>query len=102
MSFMIDGDTDISTKECVIVYSRILRKGRPVNILIGHIEVEHAHAQEVMATRPKPGGRLSQFIADLRLQRRQQDEQSDMPLYKFQNILHLVHILLVLPVSSAV
>ena len=34
MSFMIDGDTDVSTKECVIVYSRILRKGRPVNILI--------------------------------------------------------------------
>ena len=34
MSFMIDGDTDVSTKECVIVYSRNLRKGRPVNILI--------------------------------------------------------------------
>ena len=34
MSFMIDGDTDVSTKKCVIVYSRILRKGRPVNILI--------------------------------------------------------------------
>ena len=34
MSFMIDSDTDVSTKECVIVYSRILRKGRPVNILI--------------------------------------------------------------------
>ena len=34
MSFMIDDDTDVSTKECVIVYSRILRKGRPVNILI--------------------------------------------------------------------
>ena len=34
MSFMIDSDTDVSTKECVIVHSRILRKGRPVNILI--------------------------------------------------------------------
>ena len=45
MSFMIDSDTDVSTKECVIVYSRILRKGRPVNILIGHTEVEHAHTQ---------------------------------------------------------
>ncbi len=45
MAFLIDGDTDIATKECVIVYSRILRRGRPVNILIGHIEVEHAHAQ---------------------------------------------------------
>lgn len=45
MAFMIDGDTDVSTKECVIIYSRILRKGRPVNMLIRHIEVEHAHAQ---------------------------------------------------------
>lgn len=45
MAFLIDGDTDIATKECVIVYARILRKRRPVNILIGHIEVEHAHAQ---------------------------------------------------------
>ena len=32
MSFMIDGDTDVSTEEFVILYSRILRKGRPVNI----------------------------------------------------------------------
>ena len=32
--FTIHGETDVSTKECVIVYSRILRKGRPVNILI--------------------------------------------------------------------
>lgn len=38
-------DTDVSTKECVIVYSCILPNGRPVNMLIGHIEVEHAHAQ---------------------------------------------------------
>ena len=45
VSFMIDGDTDISTKECVIIYSRILRKGQPVSILIGHVEVEHGHAQ---------------------------------------------------------
>lgn len=45
MSFMIDGDTDISTKECEIVYCRILRNGRPVNILIGHTEVEHANAK---------------------------------------------------------
>ncbi|KAK5861612.1 hypothetical protein PBY51_022995 [Eleginops maclovinus] len=40
---------------------------------------------EVMAARPKPGCRLSQFMADLRLQR-QQDEQSEMPLYKFQTV----------------
>jgi hypothetical protein len=38
---------------------------------------------EVMAARPKPGGRLSQFMADLRLQRRQQGE---VPLYKFQTV----------------
>ncbi|KAI4888039.1 hypothetical protein NFI96_021956, partial [Prochilodus magdalenae] len=158
MAFLIDGDKDITTKERVIVYGRILRRGRPVNILIGHIEVEHAHAQgiyaaskktfavlgdqcsnwlekvialgadgatvnlgskggviaplqqeadmfsgisnfcllfqrneiilpqgvcgleqllvttEAMAARPKPGGRLSEFLADVRLQRRQQKE----------------------------
>ena len=34
MSFMIDSDTDVSTKECVIVYSCILRKGKTVKILI--------------------------------------------------------------------
>ena len=36
---------------------------------------------EVMAARPKPGGRLSQFLADFRLQKRQQGE---MPIYTFQ------------------
>ena len=45
MAFLIDGDTDIAKKECVIVYGRILQRGGPVNILIGHIEVQHAHAQ---------------------------------------------------------
>lgn len=45
MAFLIDGDTDIATNECVIVYGRILRRGGPVNTLIGHMEVEHAHAQ---------------------------------------------------------
>ncbi|KAL3970763.1 protein unc-79 [Sarotherodon galilaeus] len=49
MAFLIDGDTDIATKECVIVYARILQKGRPANILIGHTEVEHAHAQGLHA-----------------------------------------------------
>ena len=39
---------------------------------------------EVMAARPKPGGKLSEFMADLRLQRTQQDERGEMPLYKFQ------------------
>ncbi|XP_051997784.1 zinc finger protein 862-like [Xyrauchen texanus] len=43
---------------------------------------------EVMAARPKPGGKLSQFLADLRLQKRQQDEQGhgEMPIYKFQTV----------------
>lgn len=50
MAFLIDGDTDIATKECIIVYSRILQRGRPVNVLIGHIEVEHAHAQGSLIT----------------------------------------------------
>ncbi|KAJ8338619.1 hypothetical protein SKAU_G00354050 [Synaphobranchus kaupii] len=168
---------DISTKECEIIYSRILCKGRPANILIGHIEVEHANAQdfspksmrelkalgadfgvnvlvpsgvkgtrwlphvfkaletflrpgkddhgqftavychmdhlagssanadiagqarkavcglehllvttELMAARPKPGGRLSQLQAALRQQKRQQDEQAEMPIYKFQKM----------------
>ncbi|KAL4008878.1 hypothetical protein ACER0C_002730 [Sarotherodon galilaeus] len=53
MAFLIDGDTDIATKECVIVYARILQKGRPANILIGHIEVEHAHAKGVYAASKK-------------------------------------------------
>ncbi|KAL7375143.1 hypothetical protein ABVT39_012693 [Epinephelus coioides] len=47
VSFMIDGDTDNSTKECEIIYGRILDQGRPVNILIGHVEVQHAHAQGI-------------------------------------------------------
>ncbi|KAI7797550.1 putative tripartite motif-containing protein 16-like, partial [Triplophysa rosa] len=52
-AFLIDGDTDIATKECVIVYGCSLRRGRPVNILIGHIEVEHAHAQGIYAASKK-------------------------------------------------
>ncbi|ROI15239.1 Zinc finger protein 862 [Anabarilius grahami] len=47
LSIMIDGDTDVSTKECEIIYARILNEGKPMNILIGHIEVKHAHAQGV-------------------------------------------------------
>ncbi|CAM4609726.1 unnamed protein product [Leuciscus chuanchicus] len=40
-------------KECVIVFSRILRRGRPVNILIGHSEVENGHAQGIYAITKK-------------------------------------------------
>ncbi|XP_056283011.1 zinc finger protein 862-like [Pseudoliparis swirei] len=47
LSIMIDGDTDTSTKECEIIYARILQQGKPTNVLIGHIEVQHAHAQGV-------------------------------------------------------
>ncbi|KAI4876128.1 hypothetical protein NFI96_026519 [Prochilodus magdalenae] len=39
---------------------------------------------EAMAARPKPGGRLSEFLADIRLQRRQQEE-GEMAVYKFQS-----------------
>ena len=45
LSFMLDGSTDKSTKECRIIYARIVEDGKPCNILIGHIEVEHAHAE---------------------------------------------------------
>ncbi|XP_048852728.1 zinc finger protein 862-like isoform X2 [Brienomyrus brachyistius] len=49
ISFMIDGDTDLSVKECVIVYVRILLDGQPTTILIGHVEVEHANADGIYA-----------------------------------------------------
>lgn len=44
MSIIIDGDTDISVKECEIVYVRVLENGKPVNKLLGQQEVAHAHA----------------------------------------------------------
>ena len=45
MSIIIDGDTDISVKECEIVYVRLLDNDKPVNKLLGQQEVAHAHAQ---------------------------------------------------------
>lgn len=42
MSLIIDGDTDISVKECEIVYVRVIENGKPVNRLLGQQEVEHA------------------------------------------------------------
>ena len=45
LSFIQDGSTDKSTKECEIIYARIIDDGKPCNILIGHVEVEHAHAE---------------------------------------------------------
>ncbi|CAH1275174.1 Hypp9346 [Branchiostoma lanceolatum] len=46
ISFMTDGDTDVSIKECEIVYARIVEDGKQKNILVGHEEVEHAHTQD--------------------------------------------------------
>lgn len=43
-SIIIDGDTDISIKECEMVYVRILKNGKPVNRLVGQQAVEHADA----------------------------------------------------------
>ncbi|KAL7827675.1 hypothetical protein SRHO_G00333930 [Serrasalmus rhombeus] len=40
---------------------------------------------EAMVARPKPGGRLSEFLADMRLQRRQQQEEGEMAIYKSQS-----------------
>ncbi|XP_063338377.1 5-hydroxytryptamine receptor 3A-like [Pelmatolapia mariae] len=40
---------------------------------------------EVMVARPKPHGRLSEFLTDMRLQRRQQDKEGEMAVYKFQS-----------------
>ena len=45
INIIIDGDTDISVKECEIVYVRLLDNGKPVNKLLGQQEVAHAHAQ---------------------------------------------------------
>ena len=43
-SIIIDGDTDISVKECEIVYVRVLENGKPINRLLGQQEVEYADA----------------------------------------------------------
>lgn len=39
---------------------------------------------EAIFVRPKSNGRLSEFLADMRLQRRQQQEEGEMAIYKFQ------------------
>ena len=46
LSIMIDGDTDISTTECEIVYVRHsqLEDGKPLNKLVGQQAVQHANA----------------------------------------------------------
>ncbi len=45
LSIMIDGDMDVSTKECKVVYVRLIEDGKPVNKLVGQQEVQHAHAK---------------------------------------------------------
>lgn len=45
LSLMIDGATDASSKENETVHCRFLKDGQPVNRLVGHKEVAHAHAQ---------------------------------------------------------
>ena len=44
ISVMIDGATDSSGTENEIVYGRCVNNGYPVNLLVGHKPVEHAHA----------------------------------------------------------
>ena len=45
ISIMIDGATDVSGKENETVHCRFIKDGQPVNRLVGHREVAHAHAQ---------------------------------------------------------
>ena len=45
ISIMIDGATDASGKENETVHCRFIKDGQPVNRLVGHKGVAHAHAQ---------------------------------------------------------
>ncbi|KAL7373843.1 hypothetical protein ABVT39_015712 [Epinephelus coioides] len=45
LSIMIDGDTDMSTKECEVVYVRLIEDETPVNKLVGQQEVQYTHAK---------------------------------------------------------
>ena len=44
ISVMVSGVTDTSSTENEIVYARCVNNGRPVNLLMGHTPVEHAHS----------------------------------------------------------
>ncbi|KAL7407867.1 hypothetical protein ABVT39_014850 [Epinephelus coioides] len=48
LSIMTDGDMDVSTKECEVVYVRLILDGKPVNKLVGQQEVQHAHAKGIL------------------------------------------------------
>ncbi|XP_067017850.1 zinc finger protein 862-like [Acropora muricata] len=50
ISIMIDGATDTSGKENETVHCRFIKDGQPVNRLVGHKEVAHAHAQGILDT----------------------------------------------------
>ena len=45
ISIMIDGATDASVKKSKTVHCKFIKDGQPVNRLVGHNEVAHAHAQ---------------------------------------------------------
>lgn len=45
ISVMADGATDAGGMENETVFCRLVREGRPINRLIGHKAVEHAHAE---------------------------------------------------------
>ena len=45
ISVMIDGATDTSSTENEIVYARCVNNGRPVNLLVSHTPVDHAHSE---------------------------------------------------------
>ena len=45
ISVMADGATDAGGTENETVFCRFVQDGRPVNRLIGHKAVEHAHAE---------------------------------------------------------
>ena len=45
IGIMIDGATDASGKENETVHCRFVKDGQPVNRLVGHKAVAHAHAQ---------------------------------------------------------
>ncbi|KAL7370091.1 hypothetical protein ABVT39_019057 [Epinephelus coioides] len=50
LSIMTDGDMDVSTKECEVVYARLIKDGKPVNKLVGQQEVQHGHAKGRMSS----------------------------------------------------
>ncbi|XP_049427219.1 zinc finger protein 862-like isoform X2 [Epinephelus fuscoguttatus] len=48
MFLLHNAGTDVSTKECEVVYVRLIEDGKPVNKLVGQQEVQHAHAKGIL------------------------------------------------------